>query len=127
MTIQQYSELIAKVAKIETMAEFKNKLKKKLDEISKEQDKAYNDKADYNTTNELSKRWLLTYDEISKLDRKIKKAHKVLRTTVENSEFSYLASDARHSLDKSDKNFYWCTRYAILKEGKHIEFTTAGK
>ena len=115
------------MAKIETMSEAKNELKKKLDEISKEQDKAYDNKADYDTTIELNERWLATYDEISKLERKIKKAHKVLRTTVENSEFSYLASDARYSIDRSDKNFYWYTRYAILKEGNHIDFTTAGK
>lgn len=127
MTIQQYSELIAQVAKIETMSEAKNELKKKLDEISKEQDKAYNNKADYNTTIELGERWLATYDEISKLERKIKKAHKVLRATIEDGEFSYLASNVRYSVDKSDSNFYWYTRYTILNEGRHIVFTTIGK
>ena len=124
MTIQQYSELIAMVAKIETMVEQLKGLKKKCDEISAEQAEAYHNKADIEKVNEINDRWLAAYNERAKMERKIKKAHKEFRAKIETEELDYLASEVRYSSDSSDGNFYWYVRYAILREAKHVEFIT---
>lgn len=124
MNIQEYSALIAQVAKIETMKAQLKEMKSKMDSISVEQAEAYHIGADIEKVNEINDRWLSAYKERDKMERKIKKEYKSFRAKIETEEYSYLASDFRYSSDSGDASFYWYVRYKLLREATQIEFTT---
>lgn len=124
MTIQQYSELIAQVAKIESKKAHIKELKEKERASNEEFNKAYADKYDIVELNACRDRWLDDYDEYEKEEKSLKRMLRAFRAKLDKDEFSYLTREFRYSEDKSDRNFYWSVRYSILREANHIEFTT---
>lgn len=109
MTIQEYSKLIALVAKVETKKQVYNDKKDALNAID--------------STNDPDA-WLEAYDNYKKAQNGVKAAYKEFRKNIETEEYRYLAHEFTCSLDKSDSRFFWCVRYEILREAKHVEFTT---
>lgn len=107
MTIQEYSEIIAMVSKIET--------RKAELAAAKNEFYAVNANEDPDT-------WLEMYDRTRKLEKSLKRMYKDFRGKI-REDYSSLACGFC-SDDNSDRNFYWCVRYNIKREAQNIEFTT---
>lgn len=123
MKIQQYSELITLVAKIEMKKGELAESNQALDLISDEMmaaQKAHDAEKCFTTGNE----WLEAHDGNKKIQRALNKLYKEFRVKIDTDELRHIAHWFTYASDKSDREFYACARYELLKEASHIEYET---
>lgn len=121
MNIQEYSELVALIAKIESKRVVLSKFVKEADAISDEQGIAYKEN-DEEKIKDVNDRWLAAYEKLRIAERSLVRAYKEFRKKIDTDEYRYFAHMFAYSVDKSDRNFYYIARRNILEKGIHIEF-----
>lgn len=108
MKIQDYSRLVALVAKVEAKRGNYEDLDSALSQIDNVAD---------------TDLWLETYDRLQAAKRALKKAYAEFRKELESSEeTSFLGAEVSYSYDQSDRNYYCYAKHAILKQAMHVEF-----
>lgn len=117
MNIQQFSNLIALMAKVEDKKAKYEELSNRVDELMRQaevRDFTYND--------EQRDAYIVAYDAYKKAQKALKKAYKEFRSAVANDEeIGYMAESSYHR-HYDDADFYYYLRWSVLEEYRHIRF-----
>lgn len=108
MNIQEYSEIISLIAKIEEKKAAFEKTNNEFEGIDSIKE---------------TERWMEVYAKKTKEGKALQKAYSNFRKKFDNEEYSHLSYMFRYSTDKSDKNFYYYTsRHVLYKVSQDIKF-----
>ena len=108
MNIQEYSEIISLIAKIETMKAAFEKTNNEFEGLDCIKD---------------ANRWMDVYAKKTKEGKALKKAYSNFRKKFDNEENRDLTYMFHYSTEKSDKNFYYyISRHVLYKVSQDIKF-----
>lgn len=116
-TIQQFADIFAKMAKIETKRAESDQYASELEQI--DETVSQNDFTYDETTRD---KWLLAYANRKRSEKALNKAYADFRKAIsEDEELNFLANQFKYMSDQSDRNFYAYVSYEILnRETRNI-------
>lgn len=107
MKIQDYTKMMAQIAKVEEKREQYNYFDAQLDAIDCIA-KPYE--------------WNLAYQAERKAAKAVRKAYKDFRNMIETSEELGHISEGYMMKKKNDRDFYLAVRWTVIEESRHIHF-----